>query len=106
MPPQPTPLRAISGNQLPGCELSPYIRGQVIGQRECGQSPTEIARGINLSVSSVKYTLAQAPLRHEGKSIPRAPRKKSYTDTDERHLLRHVRANPKDTYKQALRRAA
>ncbi|KAG9229192.1 hypothetical protein BJ875DRAFT_387853, partial [Amylocarpus encephaloides] len=33
-------------------------------------------------------------------SIKPAARKKLYTDTDKRALLRHVRLHPKDTYAQ------
>ena len=45
-------------------------------------------------------TLIADDLRDKGYNLPRIPRKKSYTDADERNLLRHVRANPKDTYAQ------
>jgi hypothetical protein len=52
--------------------------------------------------STVQYTLRQDELRNNGQSLPRKPRGKSYTDSEERLLLRHVRLNPKDTYKQVI----
>ena len=102
MPPLRTPLGSISGNRLKGCEISPYMRGQVAGKASEGRGLRGIATDLKLDYSTVRYTLKQDELRHEGESLPRAHRKKSYTDADERNLLRHVRLNPKDTYKQVI----
>src|ERR1700712_3214966 len=100
MPPQRTPLSPISENRLLGQHLSPYMRGRIVGQAEGGATPSKIARDFDLEYSTVYRTIQHDLLRHEGKSLPKTPRKKSYTDADERALLRHVRLNPKDTYKQ------
>jgi hypothetical protein len=102
MPPLRTPLRSISGNRPKGSEISPYIRGQVIGKASEGADPTSIAKDLKLTRSTVNYTLQQDELRNDGHSLPRKPRKKSYTDADERRILRHVRLNPKDTYQQVI----
>jgi hypothetical protein len=102
MPPLRTPLGSISGNRLKGCEISPYMRGQVAGKASECRGLRGIATDLKLDYSTVRYTLKQDELRHEGESLPRAHRKKSYTDADERNLLRHVRLNPKDTYKQVI----
>jgi len=57
MPPTRTPLGFISGNCPKGCEISPYMRSQVISQAFKGAKPTEIARDLKLSRSTVNYTL-------------------------------------------------
>lgn len=98
MPPQRTLLGAISGNRLPGGHLSPYLRGQVIGSQRAGATPAEIALGLNLYRQTIQYTLAQAKLRTNGESLSRLPRSESYTDKEERYILRYVRLHPKATY--------
>jgi hypothetical protein len=78
------------------------MRGQVQGQAFKGAKPAEIAADLNLTRSTVNYTLQQDELRNNGESLPRKPRGKSYTDAEERLLIRHVRLNPKDTYQQVI----
>ncbi|KAF4637308.1 hypothetical protein G7Y89_g776 [Cudoniella acicularis] len=102
MPPQRTPLRSISSNSLPRTHLTPSTRGIIIGKKSEGAHAAQIARDLKLDVATVKYTIAKASLRNENCSIPHAPRRKSYTDTDERHLLRYVRLHPEDTYAQVI----
>ena len=102
MPPQRTPLGSISGNRQKGQEISPYIRGQVARKSSKGRSTRGIAKDLNLHYSTIQYTLYQDKLRDDGHSLPRKLKGKSYTDTDERVLLRHVRLNPKDTYNQVI----
>jgi hypothetical protein len=102
MPPSRTPLGAISGNRFKGCEISPYMRGKVVGKASEGRNPYQIARDLKLNRETVRYTLQQDGLRNDGHSLPRKPRKKAYTDHEERLLVRHVRLNPKDTYKQVI----
>ena len=102
MPPQRTPLGSISGNRQKGQEISPYMRGQVAGKSSKGRSTRGIAKDLNLHHSTVQYTLHQDELRDDGHSLPRKLRGKSYTNADERVLLRHVRLNPKDTYNQVI----
>jgi transposase len=98
MPPQRSPLGPISGNRLLGAHLSPYARGVIAGKASAGAKPSEIAAELKLEYSTVYRTIQLDLARHEGASLPRTPRKKSYTEADERILLRHVRLNPKDTY--------
>jgi hypothetical protein len=102
MPLQRTPLGSISGNRPRGLEISPYIRGQIKGQANRGATQASIAKDLNLVKSIVQYTLQQDELRNNGQSLPRKPRGKSYTDSEERLLLRHIHLNPKDTYKQVI----
>jgi len=102
MPPQRRPLGSISGNRPKGSNISPYMRGRVKGQADRGASQAQIAKKLKLHKSTVGYTLKQDELRNEGQSLPQKPRGKSYTDAEERLLLRHVRLNPKDTYQQVI----
>jgi len=78
------------------------MRGKVAALASKGGNSYTIARDLLLTRSTVQYTLKQDPLRNDGESLPRKPRERSYTDADERVLLRHVRLNPKDTYKQVI----
>lgn len=82
MPPIQRPLASITGNRLPKCHLSPYQRGQILGKQSEGATPTKIAHDLNLDRSTVRYTIAVDPLRIEGKSQPRTPRGKLYTEAD------------------------
>jgi hypothetical protein len=100
MPPQRYPLGLSSGNRLPSHELSPYTRGQIIGYHKAGAAPLEIALSLNEQPRTILTTIHKESLRNEGESQPRTPRGKSYTDTDVRHILRVVRAEPKSTYAQ------
>lgn len=103
MPPQRKPLGPVSGNRLLGQHLSQYTRGRIVGKAEEGASPAAIARELKLEYSTVARTIKKDLLHHDGASLPRTPRRKSYTDHDERVLLRHVRINPKDTYGEAIK---
>ena len=103
MPPQRAPLGTISGNRFKGCQISPYMRGQVAGQARRGAKPTAIARDLSLDRGTVQYTLKQDAVRDEGKTLSKKARNKSYTAAEERKLLRHVRANPKDSYADVIR---
>jgi hypothetical protein len=100
MPPQRTPMGVISGNRQKGKHLTPDMRGKIVGLSLFGSSPTEVAVGLNIEHSTVRYTLSTDSLRHEGSSQPKDPRRKSYSLAEERKLLRHIRLHPKDTYKQ------
>ncbi|CZT53422.1 uncharacterized protein RSE6_14972 [Rhynchosporium secalis] len=103
MLPQRTPLSYISRNRFKGCEISPYMQGQVAIPSRYSLMPTFISRLINLPRSIVKYTLAQDELRDEGVSLLRKAKGKSYIIAEERKIIRHVRLNPKDIYKEVIK---
>ena len=42
MPPQRTPLGAINSNRRQGKDISPYIRGKIVGMVDNGASVSEI----------------------------------------------------------------
>ena len=72
MPAIRTPMGLISGNRDIGQQISPYMRGKIMGLTLKGATPTEIAVGFQLERSTVRYTIAQDLLRHEGQSLAKA----------------------------------
>ena len=102
MPPQRTPLRSTSGNSRKGPELTPYQRGQISGAKTAGSTPTEISREYELPYSTITSTLKVQDQRTEGASLPRPGRHVCYTPSEERKVLRHVRANPRQTYAELI----
>jgi hypothetical protein len=55
MPPQRTPMGVISGNRQKGKHLTPDMRGKIVGLSLFGSSPTEVAVGLNIEHSTVRY---------------------------------------------------
>ncbi|PQE07783.1 hypothetical protein CJF31_00007589 [Rutstroemia sp. NJR-2017a BVV2] len=104
MPPIRTPLGERSRNTRDGKHLSPYQRGQVIGQYYKGAKPAAIATALKVHDSAVRYTLQHMELRSNSKDLPRAARKLSYSDRDKRVIIRYVRLFPKHTYKRLLKK--
>lgn len=97
------PLKEISANTARGKELTPYQRGIIVGRAAAGDTVHAISRDLNICVSTVKYTLAKAKERDQGNSVQRTGRPKSYTDRDERRILRIVQLEPKITYQNITR---
>jgi hypothetical protein len=98
MPPQRAPLGLVSGNRQFNHELSPYQRGIAVGMSFQGAKSSDIQVVLDCSRGALRNTLTFADLRAEGKSRARIGAPKTYTEADERNLLRHVRKNPKDSY--------
>jgi hypothetical protein len=57
MLPLRTPLRSISGNCPKVSEISPFMRGQVIGKASEGAKLATITKALKLDRSTVNYTL-------------------------------------------------
>src|SRR5579871_6620288 len=101
MPPQRTPLRAIDGNRRGrGPDITPYMRGKIVGHAEAGDSPTEIQAVLGVSRGAVRGSIAQDNARPEGLSASRSGRPPIYTDREERMMLRHLRLYPKSTFNE------
>ncbi len=73
-------------------EIKPSARSEIIGMSKAGLSSYEIARVTGDPPSTIQYTLKQAPIRDENKSLPRGgPRK---TDgREDRKLARAARVS-------------
>ena len=80
MLPQRTLLGSISSNSRRKKELTPYMRGKIVGKASEGAKTTTIARKLKIPRKTIEYTLRQDELRDDGKSLLRKPRGKSYTD--------------------------
>jgi hypothetical protein len=99
--PQPRrPLGEISGNIPKRRELTLYERGQIIGAAKCSVKPSAICTELSLSRRTVQTTIDSEPLRKNGASQPQSGRPRTYSERDERLLLRVVRQFPKYTYAQ------
>jgi hypothetical protein len=83
--------------------LSPNTRGKIIGGYDFGGKPSQIGKAYNFNESTIRSTLKLEPVRDRNKSQPRSGRPKTYSDRDERHILRQVRLHPKCTYADVRR---
>ncbi len=90
MPPQRTPLGAIDGNRYQGKDISPYMRGKIIGMTEGGASVSKVQAQYGVSRSAVRGSIAQDSQRPEGESLPRSGCPRTYTNRDERIMLRNL----------------
>jgi len=102
MPPQRTPLRSITGNRSFNHELTPYQRGIAKGMRLSGVKYTDIQTTLNITKGALCSTLALDDSRDDGASLPRSGRPLSYSEAEERLVIRHIRKNPKDDYRTVL----
>jgi hypothetical protein len=102
MPPQRTPLTPCDSNAPRKGHLSEFERGRIIGMHNGGAKKAVIRRYYNHPYSTIADTIAKDELRGDGYSLPRSGPPKSYTDTKERLMLRHIRKFPKDTYTQVI----
>jgi hypothetical protein len=100
---QRIPLGTRSVNIGRGPELSPNTRGKIIGAKDFGGTTTQIGRRYNYPESTIRSTLKLEPERVGNVSLPRSGRPKTYSDRDERHILRQVRLHPKCTYADVQR---
>ena len=98
MPPQRTPLGAIDSNRRRGKDISPYIRGKIVGMADKGASVSEIQAQYKVSRKAVRGSIAQDSQRPEGKSAPHSGCPPTYTIRDERLMLRNLRLFPKSTF--------
>jgi transposase len=92
------PLEPISANISLGKELAPHTRAKITTLREEGISIREIAERTKISENTVKWTLKSEPRRNAGITLKRIGRPRSYTERDQRSIIRFVRNNPKAIY--------
>jgi hypothetical protein len=98
MLPQRTPLRAINGNGVRGKDLTPYMRGKIVGIANGSTSPAEIQVRYRVSRGAIRGSIAQDITRPEGMSGQSTGCPPTYTERDERMMLRNLRLYPKSTY--------
>ena len=101
MPPQRTPLHTIDGNRKGrGPDITPYMRGKIVGRANAGDSPAEIQAAFGVSRGAVRGSIIQDHVRPKGESAPHSGRPRIYTDRDERRMLQHLRLYPKSTFNE------
>ena len=88
-------LGVVSGNIDKRKELSPYMRGKIIGQYEKGAKPADISRELRIADSTVRDTISLDLLRDKGYSKPRTGRPEKYFERFKRNLVHFVRREPK-----------
>lgn len=98
MPPQRTPLCAIDANRPRGKDISPYVRGKIVGMADSGVPASKIQAQYGVSRKAVRGSIAQDSQRPEGKSAPHSGCPPTYTIRDERMMLRNLRLFPKSTF--------
>ncbi|RFU28321.1 hypothetical protein B7463_g7998, partial [Scytalidium lignicola] len=91
------PLSQIDNNITPYKDLSPYIRGKIIGKAEEGKKIAHIAKELNVPDSTVRDTIKKEQLRTDGKSNPKPGRPDKYSERFKRRLIAFVRKEPKSS---------
>lgn len=97
---QRAPLSTISGNRVRNTELNPCQRGMIMGARALGATEREIERVLNLSRTTIQYTIMKHSHRDNGKSNSRSGRPSKLSDRAKRYIINSARANPKITYEK------
>jgi hypothetical protein len=92
------PLGPISGNIKRNHELTLIARAKIIGGRDFGATPTQIANKYKHLISTVQYTLSKSTERNKEPLKPQSGRPKTYTEREERCILQQVQLHPKCTY--------
>lgn len=66
MPPR-RPLRAVSGNIVKRKELTPFLRGKILGWHEVGESVYTISQALGILRRTVRDTIDKKDIHSEGK---------------------------------------
>ena len=64
------PLAQISGNTTKRSELSPYLRGLIIGKHDSGITPSQISRDLKIPRTTINGTIQRILHQNDGKSSP------------------------------------
>jgi transposase len=95
----------ISGNRMPGGELSEAQRIYCLAQVEAGVQTSKVAEALKCSQRCVQKTVARWKATSSNTSQPRAGRPPILTSRDHRQLLRIARKNPGIEYQKLLQEA-
>jgi orotate phosphoribosyltransferase-like protein len=93
-----TLLVEISANHVKNTELSLYLRGAIDFAAKTGLSQRQIADTLNLTRTTVQYTLNNDSYRFDGESTQHPGRLKKYSSVDTRNIVRFIRIHLKSTY--------
>ena len=99
------PLGPITPNIIRRKELTPYMRGFILGQLTTNVKQADVTKALNLSQAIVRTTLLRANTHINGESVERSNKLKVTDDQDERIILRLTRINLKQTYYELIQRS-
>lgn len=99
MPPR-RPLRAVSGNIVKRKELTPFLRGKILGRHEVGESAYTISQALGIPRRTVRDTIDKKDIRSEGKSKERSGQPHKLTQRAIRRIFRVIKEEPFITYRQ------
>jgi hypothetical protein len=88
------PLQPIDSNGRRGTELSPYLRGKILGQRALGVSLGQLSSTYGIAKSTIQYTVQQDASRTEGHTIPRPGRPSVLSESDKHLIFRLIKRDP------------
>jgi len=84
-------LREISINIVRGKELTPKIRGKILGMHEAGYNVPYIIVRLKVSRSAYRTIIDRDELRNDAHTISRPGIIKSFSPLNKRNSLRHAR---------------
>ena len=90
-------LAELDTNITPRKDLSPFVRGIIVGQALEGRKPARIAKELNIPDSTVRDTIEKTLLRNDGFSKPRSGRPDKYSERFKRRLVLFIRKEPKSS---------
>jgi hypothetical protein len=89
------PLREIVGNSRRGKDLTTFQLGEISGLAKDGAGPAKQGHVLNLAPETCRDATKRILTRSTTKPAPKPGRPISYTNREERSILRAVKANPK-----------
>jgi hypothetical protein len=81
------PLRELPLNIVRGKELTPKMRGKILGMKAARHEILFIIVRLKVSRKACKTTIDQDELRTDAHTLPRPSLKKSFTPLDKRNIL-------------------
>ena len=77
-----------------GRDLTPAERSEIIGARKCGVPLKIISEKLNVSSSTVEYTVRRWQKRQESTTVPRLGRPSKLSETEGETLIQRAREDP------------
>ena len=93
------PLGEINSNIRRGKNLSSTQRDSIVAAFDAGLSKLEISGRYDISFNTVKKAIQRSRVQVDATATPRRGRPQSYSDRDERRLLRTIKTSPKTPYR-------
>ena len=95
-----TPLGVIDPNRIKKSKLSPYTRGFICGLAHTKISQAKIKESLQISASTIQYTIKKKSLRNNRKTIYQSDRPPVLNKHNKYRILAIIHSNPFITYNQ------